>query len=316
MTMSEHERAIAANNAQFNEDFAEVYEKSDTQRLLAILFVKYLLEYDFENPTKRKSLSESETVLGDPHLETNGFSIESALPDPNSYNTNYPHSIFKPGMKLLDFACGPGIVTELFVPYLKGGAKSELYGIDVSSVFLQYFNKRASLHKSADLDFNSFQYDILDESVQDELDEKFGNRFDGIICTISYHHLHNYESITKKLATFLTPGGYLFIIDFYNEDVESSTVNVTDPAVQHMGGLKIEALNRTLGEIAGLVNVSSAREFRTHSWFPEKFIVNHSRSDIIQKLKRGELESKEVNGEQNYLIDCSFIYAVGQRGNH
>ncbi|EGW31691.1 uncharacterized protein SPAPADRAFT_62297 [Spathaspora passalidarum NRRL Y-27907] len=312
MTQTEHQKVIAANNANFNEDFVKAYEKRDSQRILAILFVKYLLEYDFEHPTTRKSAAETEQILGDPNLETNGLSVAKDLPDPSTYLTKFPNSIFKPGMKLLDFACGSGIVTELFVPYLKGGERSELYGMDINSIFLEYFNKRASRHASFDLDFKSFQYDVLDQAVQDELDDKFANHFDAIFCTISYHHIHNYELVTKKLATFLRPGGWLFIIDFYNEDVETAKGD-TSQAVQHMGGLKIDALNRTLGEIAGLVNVSSAREFRTYNWSPEHFIVNHSRQEILDKLSKGQLPSKVIDGEVNYLIDSSLIYAVGQR---
>ncbi|CAL1217629.1 unnamed protein product [Candida parapsilosis] len=161
----------------------------------------------------------------------------------------------------------------------------------------------------------SYEYDVLDSNIQPEL-TKFNNYFDFIFSTISYHHIHNYQQVTKKLVDFLKPGGWMFIIDFYNEDVED--IDETDERslsneVQHMGGLKIDKLNHTLGEYSGLVNVSSAREFRANLWQPDVFIRSHSTKAMVDKMNDGELESKEIEGQMNYLVETSFIFAIGQK---
>lgn len=305
--MSNHKETVDANLAIFNSEFAIKYDNKESQQTLALLFAKFLLEYNFKNPTTRKTLEETEKPLGDPTKPLNGFTRENILPDPETYLQKYPDTIFKPGMKLLDFACGTGMVTELFAPYVKGG---ELIGMDISSVWLERFNERSK--QFSDPIMKSFVYDVLDESKQEEL-KQFEGEFDGIICTIAYHHIFNYEQVTKKLATFLKPKGWLFIVDFYNEDVEKPGVNVSK-AVQHMGGLKVDKLNHTLSDIAGLSNVSSAREFKTWIWQPELFISTHLNQATIDKLNNGELQKRTVaDGDVEYLVESSLIYAVGQR---
>ncbi|RCK64301.1 hypothetical protein Cantr_00091 [Candida viswanathii] len=305
--MSNHKEAIDANLAIFNKEFAVKYDGKESQQTLALLFAKFILEYDFAHPMTRKTPQETEKSIGDPTKPFNGFTKENALPDPKTYLQDFPDSIFKPGTKVLDFACGTGMVTEYFAPYVKGG---ELVGMDISSVWLERFNERAK--KFDDPVMKSYVYDVLDETKQEEL-KQFEGQFDAVICTIAYHHIHNYEQVTKKLATFLRPGGWLFIVDFYNEDVEKQGVAVSK-AVQHMGGLKIDSLNNTLGNIAGLVNVSSAREFKTWVWQPELFISTHLNQETIDKLNNGELPKRTApDGDVEYLIESSLIYAVGQR---
>ncbi|KAI5969781.1 hypothetical protein CANMA_001155 [Candida margitis] len=323
-----HQQAIAENKSAFDDAFAKKYEKRESQILLSYLFVKHLLEFDLSLPVKRKNLAESDPLLGDAHLPLNGFTRENTLPDSKTYLDKYPKSIFRPGMKLLDFACGTGMVTELFVPYLTSDSKksdtevkSEIVGIDIGPTFLKYFNERAAKSSSDKLSMKSYEYDVLDPKLQPEL-TKFNNHFDVIFSTISYHHIHNYQQVTKKLAEFLRPGGWMFIIDFYNEDVEEINESSTSHnnnnrsishGVQHMGGLKIDKLNHTLANMAGLINVSSAREFRTYLCQPKEFILNHSKQSMVDKMTNGELEVKEVDGELNFLIETSLIYAIGQK---
>ncbi|RCK64302.1 hypothetical protein Cantr_00092 [Candida viswanathii] len=305
--MSNHKEAVDANREKFNSSFAVKYEAKESQQLLALLFAKFILEYDFAHPTTRKPPQDTEEPLGDPTRPFNGFTRDNTLPDPATYLEEYPDTIFRPGMKLLDFACGTGMVTELFVPYVKGG---ELVGMDISSGWLERFNERAQ--EMHDPVMKSYVYDVLDETKQEEL-KQFEEQFDAIICTIAYHHMHNYELVTKKLATFLKHGGWLFIVDFYNEDVETPNVAPSN-AVQHMGGLKIDSLNNTLANVAGLDKVSSAREFKTWVWQPEHFITSHLNQRAIDKLNNGELSTRETpEGEVEYLVETSLIYAVGQR---
>ncbi|KAI3406257.2 hypothetical protein KGF56_001099 [Candida oxycetoniae] len=314
MTSSIHQQAVQNNKDSFNEEFAQKYEQLESQSILSILFVKHILEFDLSIVTTSNP-EDSNVVLGDPEKPLNGFSIEETLPDPKTYLQKFPKSIFRPGMKLLDFACGTGKVTELFVPYLtQKGQHSEIVGIDIGSAFLSWFNKRAEKFTSDELTMKSYEYDILDIDNEPKL-EQFNNYFDAIICTISYHHIHNYEQVTKKLATFLAPGGWLFIIDFYNEDVERvRDISKATGAVQHMGGLKKDSLNHTLRDISGLINVSSSCRFRTWVYQPKEFIMNHCDEETTKKLESGELKSRNSkNGGLEYLIQANLIYAIGQK---
>lgn len=316
MTDDQHKLAIEANIREFNSKMATEYDNKEATQFLSLVFAKCLLEYDVDTP--RKTPEESFSLIGDPEQENNGFSIANSLPDPKTFGTQFPSSVFKPGMRLMDFACGTGVVTQYFAPYLAttSNEKSEITGVDINPLFLAEYEEKAK-EVNAKYDgvvMTSQLCDILDPTAQD-----FATRYEGsmdvIVCTLSYHHIENYEKVTQKLATFLKQGGWLFIFDFYNEDVEKSAPSTRDVsnAVRHMGGLKIEALNRTLGEYANLARASSARETRAYLWQEPAFIENHLPQEIVKKLKNNELRSKESNGTTLYLVETSLILAIGQK---
>ncbi|KAG2736599.1 hypothetical protein G9P44_000689 [Scheffersomyces stipitis] len=308
----EHKDAIAANLKAFDTRMATKYDTLEPVNALSILSTKTLLEFDVNKP--RKTTEESAPLLGNPSKPLVGFTLDD-LPELTTFREKFPDSVFRPGMKLLDFACGTGLVTMKLPPYLaEKGKTTEIVGIDINPKLLSIFNDKAEKHISEEVSIKSYIYDILDPELQLELSAKFGGKFDAIICTISYHHIDSYREVTKKLAEFLAPGGWLFIVDFYNEDVEKDIpAEKAGNAVRHMGGLKVDALNETLGSFSGLTNVSAAREFCVKLWQPDIFIENHSRQDIVDKMKSGDLESKNVNGDITYLVDNSIIIAVGQK---
>ncbi|CAI5759688.1 unnamed protein product [Candida verbasci] len=308
--MSNHKDTVDANLKLFNEELSAKYQQREAHNILPIYFIQHLLNFDLKAP--RRTLDESSIILGDPDLPCNGLTIEKDLPDPKTFISEHPDTPFKPGAKILDFACGPGMVTELLAPYLKSSTKkSELIGMDINPIFLKSFEERAEKVNDENLTMKSYEYDILDDSIQDDL-KKFENYFDVIVCTISYHHIYNYEEVTKKLVTFLKKSGWLFIVDFYNEDVELKNAPA-NAAVQHMGGLKTDKLNYVLGDYSGLKNVSSAREFRTWVWNDESFICSHMNESVLQDFKAGKLRSREDKDMVEYLVPVSLIYAVGQK---
>ncbi|ODV79243.1 S-adenosyl-L-methionine-dependent methyltransferase [Suhomyces tanzawaensis NRRL Y-17324] len=304
-----HTDAIAANNKVFDEDFAIKYENTEGMQVLSRIMAKIVLEFDVSGP--RKTREESASLMGDPQTLSIGSKAQHSAP-----SEDFPYPLIRPGIKLMDFACGTGLFTQRLFPYLQGDSHTEVVGIDISRPFLDSFDKKAAANRSERLSISSYLYDIIDPAKQAELDAKFGGQFDVIVCTISYHHIENYRDVTKKLATFLRPGGWLLILDFYNEDVESceQSENATN-AVRHMGGLKVDSMNDTLGPYSGLINVSSARETRAHLWQKREFIENHLTKSVNEKMDAGELNSKlDASGDTVYLVEVSFILAVGQAG--
>lgn len=288
---SSHKDAINENLQSFNEKVANEYDKRPSTQVLCLIFAKILLEYDPNTP--RKSPEQSDQMFGNSDLDNNGLTIENTLPQQSI--------LFKEGVRVLDFACGTGIVTEKLLPYIKGG---EVTGIDINDYFLDIFNTRMKSHNA---NFKSANIDIL--HPQENIDSYTGY-FDLIVCSISYHHLDDYESVTKKLATFLRPGGYLFIIDFYNSDVESKATN--SGAVRHMGGLKISALEQTFSN-SGLCDISVAREIKTPIWQQDHFILNHCDEETIKNFRNQKLPSMtDKNGNKLYLINSEIVMAVGR----
>lgn len=311
--VASHKESINANLQEFTAEFGIWYDNLDATKALSLLFSKTLLEFNVES--SRKSLEDSSIVLGntDPNVEANGFTRENILPEVDDFKTTFPKSLFKPGVKVLDFACGTGIVTQHLAPYLRDDKKkSEIVGLDISEGLLQSFDVRAKeMNKYDGVNVTSCKADILDPDFEHDYD----NKFDIIFSTIAYHHIENYRDATKKLVTFLRPGGWLLIVDFYNEDVESvSPERPVTASVRHMGGLKISALNETLGDYCGLEQVSSAREFRTYLWEPAPFIESHCPQEYIDKLHSNSLPFKTGSkGEKLYLIESSVILAIGQK---
>lgn len=302
-----HQQAVEANLRVFDQGFADLYDKRDSVKLISVASTKILIEFDTSNPTNRKSPEESAQVIqlsDDP----------GTLVDPKTLHKQFPHSVFKPGIKLMDFACGTGIVTEKLYPFLKGDSETTVVGVDINQILLNSFDSKATEYQS-DIHIESYVCDVLE--IEPELKSKFELSFDVIICTMSYHHIENYREITKRISSFLKKGGWLFIIDFYNEDVETEESDHTsteqnDSAVRHMGGLKISSLNETL-QYSGLSKVSSAREIIIPIWQPRSFVENHSTQKTIDDLNEGLLPSRDgLAGKKEYLIQTSIILAVGQ----
>lgn len=317
--MLRHEEAIQANIRELNAQQAEVYDNRASTKALSILFGKMLLEYNGLEP--RKSAKQTAEALGDAEQEANGWSASSFLPARASFHELFAHSPFKPGSRIMDFACGTGVVSELIAPYLvaegASDSRSELVGVDVNPHFLQKFDARARALNDRFkglLAVRSYLYDVLDPLLLEEIDRNFLASFDAIYCTISYHHIDNYRDVTKKLATFLKPGGWLYIVDFYNEDVEDTDRPSTNSAVRHMGGLRVDSLNSTLRDHAGLSDVSSAREAKVNIWQQQKFIENHCTADTVTQLHSGALPKKHSDVEGDlYLVQASLILASGRR---
>lgn len=297
-----HQAAIDANIRAFSS--AEKYDARESMQLLSILFAKTILEYDSQ--TDKVSFSGQE--YGDPHKPVGG--ITSAIIDyPASASAEF-HKDSAP-LNIMDFACGTGLLSENLVPFLPAGSK--ITGIDINQAFLDGFNLKIDslLQRDTDVSIETKNLDILDSTKQD-LILQFENKFDKIFCTLLYHHLEDYESITKKLVTFLKPGaGHLYIIDFYNEDVERASAQ--SHAVRHMGGLKFEAISGVF-KLAGLESINVGKGFVARIWQHADFIRNHCEEKTIEAMECGKLEKKvsPVDGEV-YLIAKSVIVAVGKR---
>ncbi|CUM67532.1 uncharacterized protein PRCAT00005232001 [Priceomyces carsonii] len=308
----EHKNAINANIQSFNADVANEYDFRESTQLLNLVFAKILLAYDVRRK-ERKTEEESAQVIEKELGSESSSSIESIVPNPTVYSKEYPNTVFKPGIKMLDFACGTGLFAQRLAPYFQSQEKStEIEGIDINPHFLKRFEERASSNTVPNVSLHAYLYDILDPNISEKL-SKLENKYDVITCTISYHHIDNYKEVTKKLVTFLKPGGWIFIVDFYNEDVEKPTSN-PQSAVRHMGGLKVSTMNETLRSYCGLENVSSARETRVRIWQQKSFIENHLPRSTIEKLQEGQLKTKKGKvGEDLYLVDVSLILAVGQK---
>lgn len=283
-----HKLTINHNLKAFNSQIVNEYDSRPLTQKLSQVVPKLLLAY----PELPKDFDQLD-VPDDPHQQDQG---------PLS-------KVFTKNKVLMDFACGTGIITEKLYPHVKS-----LIGIDINQHVLGIFNKRLTE-----------KYENVTSHLVDILEDKEGSpeasvvslligKVDIITCTISYHHLGDYEAVTAKLAQFLTTSGMLFILDFYNPNVEQlgdDRVSANE-AVTHMGGLKKLSLIDTLTK-SGLVNVKVHIIPGFKSWYHEQFIKTHCAQALIDQLNNDQLPKKTVNDQVVYYIDIDLVLAVGER---
>ena len=105
-------------------------------------------------------------------------------------------------MKLMDFGAGTGLLSYFVAPFV-----SKITAVDNSpSMLLEFKNK-----------CNEFvcETEVIEKDLsKDTLDEKF----DGIISSMTIHHLEDIVALFKKFYNMLNDGGFIAIADLDTED--------------------------------------------------------------------------------------------------
>ncbi len=100
--------------------------------------------------------------------------------------------------ELLDVGAGTGLLSRRLLPYV-----SSITGVDTSKGMLEKF---VGLGANA----NGILCDILSY----ETDRKF----DGIISSMTIHHIEDTQALFHKLHSLLKPGGFIALADLAPED--------------------------------------------------------------------------------------------------
>ncbi|KIK59067.1 hypothetical protein GYMLUDRAFT_227463 [Collybiopsis luxurians FD-317 M1] len=143
----------------------------------------------------------------------------------------------------LDFACGTGLTTRSYVPYVKS-----VLGVDISQRMLDQYTKQAIEKGFAD------KMSCICTELKGAEGELDGAQFDVITCSMAYHHFGSTQDITNMLAKFLRPGGVLIIIDIEAPSEQTKALKEMENLeyVAHKRGFETEDM-RKLFEGAGLV---------------------------------------------------------------
>lgn len=284
-----HHNSLESNKKNFAE-LGKLYDSKKSIQVLTNLFAASLLTYNVDSP--RKLLAETEEPLSD----TKVAQLTRDLPLPH----DLVRQLIKPTTSVVDFACGTGLVMEKIAPYMPQG---KFVGVDISDAMLSQFDAKGKelSAKFPDLDVLSVCGDVLDPSFDTLALEKSA---DVLICTLAFHHLHEYGKVAEKLKSFVAPGGWILIYDFYNEDTELplSAELVKRGVSRH--GLSLDEMNGCFRE--GCTNVSSAREFKVTLWQEKAFVLSHCCLEITENLE------KFPNDGDLYSVDCSVILGVAQ----
>ncbi|EDK37911.2 hypothetical protein PGUG_02009 [Meyerozyma guilliermondii ATCC 6260] len=303
--MDHHKQAVQDNLEQFS-SLGEHYENLPGSRAFAYSIAKAVLELD-PLATRNNSTNSPKTV-GNPDAEDGGFN-ESILPSVKNFNSNFPNCPIKPGATILDFACGPGILDRIFVPYLEAKDKaSKIVGVDINEGFLNRFKSQLDvITKDSSIWTKIVKADILSDEAEADI-RPLESSADVIVCSLAYHHFHDFGAMTKKLASFLKPGGWLYIVDFYRE-IAGAEVSKDFKGVRH-SVISPESLNEAL-EFAGLEKNTSAVELSTKAWVPQNFVANSPVE--AKKLEAGEMRTGINDGVETCVVEWKIMVAIGRR---
>jgi len=108
----------------------------------------------------------------------------------------------EPNMKIMDFGAGTGLLSRFIAPYVH-----TIVAVDNSPSMLKIFKE-----KSEDFRCNTEVIEL--DLSQSNLD----NKFDGIISSMTIHHLEDTKALFIKFYTMLEKNGFIAIADLDRED--------------------------------------------------------------------------------------------------
>lgn len=144
---------------------------------------------------------------------------------------------------IMDFGAGTGLLTERLAPYAE-----KIVAVDVSESMIARLAEKASALPCA-----------IELETIDLQKEKYPKCVEGIVSTMTLHHIGDIPSLLKNLLDALEPGGFLALCDIDSED---GTFHTVDSGVMHYG-FDREALKQ-LFEEAGFIEISVADSTVVH----------------------------------------------------
>jgi len=134
--------------------------------------------------------------------------IGNAILERLSYDKQQTH--------LMDFGSGTGLLTEQIAPFV-----CKMTTIDISPSMNEALRAKK---EQFDCELNMLELDL----VNSELDENF----DGIISSMTIHHVEDVQALFHKFYRLLNSGGTIALADL---DKEDGTFHTEDMGVFHFG---------------------------------------------------------------------------------
>jgi cyclopropane fatty-acyl-phospholipid synthase-like methyltransferase len=146
---------------------------------------------------------------------------------------------FERTMHVMDFGSGTGLLLERVAPFVR-----KITAVDISSSMnSQLEAKRPRL--GCDLEIMEIDLEKSD----------IAQKFDGIISSMTMHHVRNIESMFRKFHSLLNDGGFIAIADLDRED---GNFHTEDTGVFHHGFNRDEIAQAASAAGLGNVRVTTA----------------------------------------------------------
>ncbi|KAJ4356028.1 uncharacterized protein N0V89_004055 [Didymosphaeria variabile] len=125
------------------------------------------------------------------------------IPFANTGSSSHAQSV-----RQLDYACGTGLMSRVFGPYV-----TETRGIDVSPNMVASYNARARAAGLSAFTINAVVGDLFDTQNPSPTGAEWDG-FDLVTASFAFHHFEDVVHAAKSLKDRLRPGGVLMINDF------------------------------------------------------------------------------------------------------
>jgi len=123
---------------------------------------------------------------------------------------------YKEHMHIMDFGSGTGLLSIEIAPYVK-----KITGIDMSKSMNQELSNNKHL---VDCDLEILELDLSKSNID--------KKFDGIISSMTLHHVEDIKALFKKFHNMLENEGTIALSDLYTED---GNFHSEDTGVFHFG---------------------------------------------------------------------------------
>ena len=158
---------------------------------------------------KKDYFSEKSKIYETEAARTNNVkNIGEAIVERLTYDKTTTH--------VMDFGSGTGLLTEQIAPFVR-----KMTTIDISPSMNEALRAKK---EQLDCELNMLELDL----VSSELDENF----DGIISSMTIHHVEDVQALFHKFHRLLNRGGTLALADL---DKEDGTFHTEDMGVFHFG---------------------------------------------------------------------------------
>ena len=139
-----------------------------------------------------------------------------------------------PEMEIMDFGVGTGLLGFEIAKKVK-----QVYGVDTSAGMLEKLKEK----NTPECNIKTYQQDITIEPIEKE--------FDGIISSMTLHHVQDLEAFFRAIYKNLKDGGFIAIADLESED---GTFHSDNSGVFHYGFEEKELCK--VVEACGFKNIS------------------------------------------------------------
>ncbi|KAF3907417.1 hypothetical protein ABW21_db0204835 [Orbilia brochopaga] len=122
-------------------------------------------------------------------------------------------------VRVLDYACGPGVVSLSLLPYV-----TETLGVDINPHQVSEYNRRAALCNLPTTLCRALDGDLLTSPISPSLTAAVSTPFDYVVISAALHHVDDPADAVTKLSQHLKSGGKFVVVDFLagEDDIAAS----------------------------------------------------------------------------------------------